>query len=133
MISSFPALREFRPELGDATFDVDLVFLQDVEQTGAAQSFRRRPDENQRVRGPGLFAARIAKSAMKIEQRLAILPNGNRRAEFAKLREIFLEQWRDTFESALESLHHARSVIAEAAFPKRRNFEVRRPGDAASE
>ena len=88
---AFTALRKFRPELRDALLDSDRMFLQDMEETGAAQSFRRRPEENQRVRGPRFLTVRIAKSAMEIEQRLAILPNRDRGAEFAKLRKIFFE------------------------------------------
>ena len=86
-----PGLRKLRPELRDALFDVDLVFLQDMQHAGAAESLGRRPNENERVGGPRLFAARVAKSAVKIDNRFSVLPNRNRRAEFAELLEIFLE------------------------------------------
>ena len=88
---AFTALRKFRPELRDALLDRDRIFLQDMEQAGAAQSFRRRPEENECVRGPRLLTVRIAKSTMEIEQRLAILPNRDRGTEFAKLRKILFE------------------------------------------
>ena len=87
----FPGLRKFRPELRDALLDRDRIFLQDMEQAGAAQSFRRRPEENDCVRGPRLLTVRIAKSTMEIDHRFAILPNRDRRTEFAKLRKIFFE------------------------------------------
>lgn len=88
---AFTALRKFRPKLRDALLDSDRIFLQDMEETGAAESFRRRPDENQCVRGPRFLTVRIAKSTMEIEQRVAILPNRDRCPEFAKLRKIFFE------------------------------------------
>jgi len=74
------------------TFDVDLVFLQDVQQTSASDPFRRRPNQNDRVFGPRLFASGIAKSAVKLEQLLSVLPNGNGGAELAKCLEILLKQ-----------------------------------------
>jgi hypothetical protein len=63
-----------------------------MQHTGAAEPLRRRPDENECIVGPGLFAARIAKSAVKIDNRFSILPNRNRRAEFTQPFEIVLEE-----------------------------------------
>src|SRR6202040_344276 len=61
-----PALCELWPELRHPTFDFDLVFLQDMENTSGAQSLRRRPDQNQRVGSPELLTTSIAKSAVQI-------------------------------------------------------------------
>ena len=88
----FARLRKLRPELSDASCDVDLVYLQNMQHTGAAEPLRRRPDENECVVGPGLFAARVAKSAVKIDNRFSVLPNRNCGAEFTQPLEIFLEE-----------------------------------------
>ena len=91
------ALRKLRPEFRNAAINFDFVFLKRVEQTCAADSFRGRPDQHDRVLGPGLLPLGIAKSTVQIEQRLAVLPDRDRRAQFAKALEILLEQWRDAF------------------------------------
>src|SRR6266404_3218732 len=102
-------LCELRPEFSDASFDFDLRFLQHMQHTGAAESLRRRPDKNECVGGPGLFAARIAKSAVKIDNRFSVLPNRNRRAEFAQFFEILLEEWLQAFaEFSRIQLHEAK-------------------------
>ena len=97
MIVLFAGLRKLRPKLSDALVDVDLVFLQDMQQARAAQSLRRRPDEHERVGGPRLFAARVAISAVKIDNRFSVLPNRNRRAEFAEALEVFLKERLESF------------------------------------
>ena len=76
----FPSLCKFRPELGDALADVDLLFLQHMQDTGGADSLRRRPDQNKRVSGPRFFTMHIAKPAVEIDDRFAVLPNRYRRA-----------------------------------------------------
>ena len=91
----FPGLRKLRPELRDALFDVDLAFLQNMQNARAAQSFRGRPNEHERIVAPRNYAARIPKSAAKIDHRFSMLPNRHRGAELAELLEIFLKQWRD--------------------------------------
>ena len=91
----FPGLRKLRPELGDALFDVDLVFLQDMQSAGAAQAFCGGPNEHERVVAPRDSPTRIPKSAVKIDNRFSMLPNRHRGAELAELLEIFLKQWRD--------------------------------------
>src|ERR1700687_3527911 len=87
-----PGLRKLRPELRDALFNVDLAFLQDMQNAGAAQGFRVRPDKRERVVAPRYAPARIPKSAAKIDNRFPMLPNRHRGAEFAELLEIFLKQ-----------------------------------------
>ena len=42
----FAGLRKLRPELGHALVDVDLVLLQGMQHTRAADSFRCRPNKN---------------------------------------------------------------------------------------
>src|SRR5207237_9959532 len=53
-------------------------------------------NQNERFVRPSLFAAGVPKSAVKLEQLLSVLPNGNRRAELAELLEIFPEQGLET-------------------------------------
>src|SRR5262249_32322863 len=68
-----------------------VVLLQRMQHTRAADSFRCRPDQYDRVGCPRFLAIRVAKSAVKIDNWLAVLPNRNRRAEFAKLLKILLK------------------------------------------
>src|SRR5260370_5139024 len=96
----FPGLRKLRPELRDALFDVDLAFLQDMQNAGGAQSFRGRPDEHERVVAPRDGPARIPKSAVKIDNRFSMLPNRHPGAQLAELAEIFLKQRHDALASA---------------------------------
>src|ERR1700730_17053029 len=88
----FAGLREFGPEFGHTPRDVDLVLLQNMQQTAAGDSFDRRPDQNNRVTRPSVFAARIAEAAVKIDNRFAVLPNRNGSAQLAELLEIFSEE-----------------------------------------
>src|SRR4029077_20729116 len=92
----FPGLRKLRPELNYALRDVDLIFLERVQDAGAAESFRRRPNQNERVGCPRFFAARIAKAAVQLDNRLSILPNGNGRTKLAKLVEILSKERLDS-------------------------------------
>src|SRR6267143_6982187 len=104
----FPGLRKLRPELRDALFDVDLAFLQDMQNAGGAQSFRGRPDEHERVVAPRDGPARIPKSTATIGNRFSILPNRHRGAELAELLEIFLKQPCDTLAKSVRiKLHQA--------------------------
>src|ERR1700682_3943519 len=115
----FARSRKLRPELSDASFDVDLVFLQDMQHTGAAESLGRRPDEDKRVVGPGLFAAGIAKSAVKIDNRFSVLPNRNRRADFTQPLEIFLEKRLEARAEFVCVRLHPRRLNKEGRFPNR--------------
>src|SRR5437773_3382633 len=81
----FPTLCELGPELCCPSLEVDAVFLQYMQDTCAADSFRCRPDQNKCVARPRIFAACIAKSAVKIDNRLSILPNRHRGPELANL------------------------------------------------
>src|SRR5256885_14265206 len=87
-----PGLRKLRPELPHPSVDVDLVFLQNVQQAGAPESFCCRPNQNDGVLIPSLLPARIAKATVKIEQLFSILPDRNGCAELTELFEIFLKQ-----------------------------------------
>ena len=89
----FAGLGKLRPELRDPLVDVDVVFLQHMQNTRAADSFCRRPYQNKRVAVHGFSSTRIAKSAVKIENRFSVLPNRNSGSELAKLLKVFLEQW----------------------------------------
>src|SRR5205085_12538769 len=71
----FSGLAESRPELPHSLLDVDLVFLQNVQKTCAAESFGRRPNQNESVIRPGSFASSIPESAVKIDNRFSVLPN----------------------------------------------------------
>ena len=88
----FSALRELRPELRDRAIERDPPFLQNVEKTGAPEAFRGRPEEDEGVGGPGDLALGIAEAVVEIEDGLAVLPDGNGRAELAELFEIFFEE-----------------------------------------
>src|SRR6266404_9960816 len=112
-------LCELRPEFSDASFDFDLRFLQHMQHTGAAESLRRRPDKNECVGGPGLFAARIAKSAVKIDNRFSVLPNRNRRAKFTQSLEIFLEKRLEARAEFVCVRLHARRLNNGRRFPNR--------------
>src|SRR4029077_13083209 len=88
----FASLCKLGPELCSPSVELILVLLQHVQDTCATDSFRRRPYQNKRVVRPRMFAARIAKSAVKINDLLPVLPNRNRSSELPKLFEVFLEQ-----------------------------------------
>ena len=78
---TFAGLREFRPELGYATFESDAAFLEGVEEAGTSETFRRRPEEDDGVSSPWLFSLRITKSTVAFKDRLSILPNRDSGAE----------------------------------------------------
>ena len=46
---SLAGLSKLRPEFCDTLAYIDLLFLQCVEHTGTAQTFGRRPNQDQRV------------------------------------------------------------------------------------
>src|SRR5258707_12015828 len=83
---------KFGPELRDGPVELNLLLLQRMQHTRAASSFRSRPDQHDRVGCPRFLATRVAKSAVKINQRFTVLPNRKRRSEFAKLFKILLKQ-----------------------------------------
>src|SRR5678816_3652721 len=87
----FVCLPKFGPELRDAAVELNLPLLQRMQHTRAANSFRCRPDQHDRVGRPRFLATRVAKSAVKINQRFTVLPNRNRRAEFAKSFKVLVE------------------------------------------
>jgi hypothetical protein len=89
----FAGLGKLRPELCDPLVDVDVVFLQHMQKTGAADSLCRRPYQHERVSRPRFFATRVAEPAVKIENRFFVLPNRNSGSELAKPLKVFLEQW----------------------------------------
>ena len=76
----FACLCKLGPELSDALVDVDLIFLQHMQETRATDSLGRRPDQNKRVSGPRFFTMHIAKSAVEIDDWFAVLPDRHRRA-----------------------------------------------------
>src|SRR5436190_21124719 len=88
----FPTLCELGPELCCPSLEVDAVFLQYMQDTCAADSFRRRPHQNKCVACPRVFTACIPKSAAKVDDRLPILPNRHRSPELAKFLEILVKQ-----------------------------------------
>src|SRR5207247_7549428 len=87
-----PSLCKLGPEHRYGSVEFDFVFLQPMQQTCAADSFRRRPTQDERVSRPRLLVARVAKPAVKIDHRFPVLPNRHRSAQFAELFEVFLEQ-----------------------------------------
>src|SRR6266567_8299923 len=122
----FARSRKLGPELGHASVDVDLIFLQDMQRAGATDSFRCRPDENDRIRRPWMFATRVPKATVKIDKRFSILPNGNRRAEFPKFFKIFAkERVQALAQFAWVQLHRSR-LTREGRLPSR---PFRRSGD----
>ena len=72
-----PVLSKFRPEIRNAPFNFDFVFLERVEQTRAADSFSCRPDQRDGVVVPELLSFSVAKSPVQIEYRFAVLPDGD--------------------------------------------------------
>src|SRR5215470_15695246 len=103
----FSSLCELGPKLRYAPVEVNLMLLQNVEDTRAADSFRSRPHQNQRVGFPGPFAASIAKSAVKIEDWSSVLPDRNRSAKLAKFFKILLEQRHESLAKLIGiQLHH---------------------------
>ena len=88
----FAGLRELGPEFSHAPVESDVSFLQRVQQTRAPQSFRGRPEEDNRVGRPRLFAFRIPKSAVEFEDRFAVLPDRDRSPELAEAGEVFVKK-----------------------------------------
>src|ERR1700755_2688265 len=88
----FVFLAKFGPELRDGSVKLDLLLLERMQYTRAANSFRCRPDQHDRIRRPRFLATDIAKSVIKINQRFTVLPNRNRRAEFAESFKVLIEQ-----------------------------------------
>ena len=68
-----------------------------MEQTRAPESFRGRPKQNDRVGRPGLLPPGISKTTIQFDDGFPVLPDGNRRAQFAKSLEVFLEESCETF------------------------------------
>ncbi len=102
----FAGLRKFWPKLGDPPVNVDLMFLQGVQDTCAANSLCRRPDEDEGVLAPRFLAACVLKSTVKIENRSPILPNRNSGAQLTELLEILQEQrFQSLKKSAWVQLH----------------------------
>ena len=64
----FVCLPKFGPELRDGPVELNLLLLQRMQYTRAANSFRCRPDQHDRVGRPRFLATRVAKSAVKIDQ-----------------------------------------------------------------
>src|SRR5258707_916695 len=93
---AFAVLREFRPEFRHSALESDIVLLQDLQNTRAPETLRRRPKEDESVWGPGRFAPRIPKAAVKIEKRLAELPDGDRGTQFSEMSEVFLKERGDS-------------------------------------
>src|SRR5205823_6000238 len=88
----FVCLPKFGPELSDGPVELNLLLLQRMQYTRAANSFRCGPDQHDRVGRPRFLATRVTKSAVKIDQRFPVLPNRKRRAEFAKPFKVLVEQ-----------------------------------------
>jgi hypothetical protein len=92
---AFAVSRELRPVISNAPIDFDPILLQHVQQTRAPDSFRRRPDKDERVFGPPLLAPRVTETAVQLEERLTILPERNGPAELATFREVLVENRRE--------------------------------------
>jgi len=86
------------------------VFLQDVQQTSASHPLRRRPNQNDRVFGPRLLASGIAKSAVKLQQLLSVLLDGNGGAELAKFLEILLKERFEAFAKFSRTKLHSQNL-----------------------
>src|SRR5205814_7827988 len=84
----FASMCKFRPELCYESIELNIVFLQSVQNTRAADSLRGRPDQNKCVARPRVFAMAIAKSAAKIDDRSGILPNRYRHPQLTKPLEV---------------------------------------------
>jgi hypothetical protein len=63
-----------------------------MKQARAPQTFRGRPEQNDRVGRPGLLSFCISISALELEHRFSFLPDGYSRAELAEPLEVFLEE-----------------------------------------
>src|SRR3954471_5691625 len=114
---AFTSLLEFRPELRDSPRQLDALFLQNMQQTCAPETFSRRPEEHARISCPWNLAARIAKSAVQIEDRVAVLPDGDSGAKFTALAEVFLEQRRQPVSQFVGAQFHRTSPLAAGGLP----------------
>jgi hypothetical protein len=88
----FVCLPKLGPELRDAAVELNLLLLQRMQDTRAANSFRCRPDQHDRFGCPRFLATCVAKSAVKINNWFSVLPNRNRRAEFTESFKVLVEQ-----------------------------------------
>src|SRR5262249_883091 len=77
----------------DALVELNLLSFQRMQYARAADSFRCRPDQHDRVGCPRFRTTRVAESAVKINNWFSILPNRNRCAEFATFAEVFAKEW----------------------------------------
>ena len=114
----FAGLRKLWPKLGDPSINVDLMFLQGVQGTRAANSFCRRPDENERVLAPRFLAACVLKSTVKIDNRFPILPDRNSGAQLRELLEVLEEQRFQSLKKFVRTQMHR---------PNGRDAALRRP------
>src|SRR3712207_6323704 len=60
-----PAAGELRPENRNAPLQLDPVFLQDMQKARAAEAFRGRPEEHERIGVPWHLAPRVPITAMQ--------------------------------------------------------------------
>ena len=86
-----PRLGEFRPEFCDPPLQGQTFFLENVQQTGAAQAFGGGPKEHEGVIRPPVLASGVEESAAQIDNRSPVLPDGDGRAEFIEARKVLLE------------------------------------------
>ena len=68
-------LPKLGPELRHGSVELNLPLLQRMQYTRAANSFRCRPDEHDRIGRPRFLATGIAKSIVKIGNWFSVLPN----------------------------------------------------------
>ena len=80
-----------------------------MQQTGAADSFRRRPDEHERVIVPSMLVARVTKPAVKIENWFAVLPDGNGGAQVAEFLEVLAKKRLQSLAECVGVQHHRRN------------------------
>jgi hypothetical protein len=85
-------LSKLRPKFRDAAFNLDLVLLQNMQNACAADPLRGRPNQDKRIGRPRMFAARIFKSALKVDDRFPVLPDRNPGAELAEFLKILFKQ-----------------------------------------
>src|SRR5439155_4989768 len=71
------------------------------------------------VARPRIFAKRISKSAVKIDDRLSILPNRYCSPKLAKFLEILVKQWFQSLQKLAWIQLHGRILNNERRFPKR--------------
>src|SRR4026207_952214 len=101
-----------------------------MQDTCAANSFRCGPDQNDRVGCPRFFATRVAKSAVKLNHRLAVLPNRHRRAEFAMLFKIFAEQRIESITKCFKIELH--KVVGDFCEPRKHSGLTQTPYSSSS-